>query len=91
MRDFQYGPHLLVQDLFRAETPDHHVAVTYDDVECGVQLHVTWKNQWRGTDGPLPYRRHVSLPMQNANQAITRAVDFIVRHPIEEPYCAVDY
>ena len=93
MREFRHGSHLLQQDLFKAETPDHHVSVVYDDVEFGILLTVVFKNRWvQSADCPeLPWARRVEMQFGDANKAIARALRFLRQHPVPQPYCDVDY
>lgn len=84
---FQCGPHLLTQTIFRAETPDHKVLITYDDVEGLNYLTVTFKRR-RDADGNV---RTVELHYNTSIVAYSRALRFLSAHVVPEAYCDVDY
>jgi hypothetical protein len=75
------------QDVFKAETDDYRIYVGYDDVEFGNFLEVTFKNRY-DADG---CQKKVMVSCGSARKAIIRALEFIEHHPVEEPYCDVDY
>lgn len=86
-RRFHHGAHLIHQDLFKAETPNHRIYIGYDDVEDGVYGSVIFKNRW-DADGN---QRRVELHFRNAAQAIARMARFLTQNPVPEPRCSVDY
>lgn len=88
---FRHTPGDINQMLFRAETQDHKFTITYDDVECGIELNVTFKNRWKQDDTFGPINVGVSVRMRSLKDAMARVGEFIARHPGEEPYCSVDY
>lgn len=75
------------QEIFRAETDDYKLNVGYDDVEFGNFIAVTFKRRF-DRDG---YCKNVMLSCGSARRAMTRALRFIEQHPVQEPYCSVDY
>jgi hypothetical protein len=77
----------IYQELFKAETDDYQLHVGYDDVELGTYISVTFKRRF-DRDGCC---KNVMVSCGGARKAIARAVRFIAQHPVEEPYCNVDY
>jgi len=84
---FNAGSHLIHQDVFKAESANWKLYVSYDDVEFGNTLTITFKDRW-DNDGAL---KQVTIQCGTAKKGIERALKFIARHPVEEPRCDVDY
>src|SRR4051812_761895 len=87
---FEHGSHLIHQDIFKAETSKHHLYIGYDDVEDGVSLTITFKNRWLKMDTALPYPRKAVMHFRSAGEALERALKFLAKHSVAEPYCTVD-
>ena len=87
MQDVLHNPYDVYQILFRAETPDHNITISYDDVEWGVVLSVTFKNRWT-VDGFTVNR---IIQTGTVAKAMERLARFLQQHPIGEPRCYVDY
>lgn len=75
------------QDLFKAETDDHRIYIGFDDVEEGVFLDVTFKRRY-DRDG---HQKKVTVGCGRFDNAMQRALAFLIRHPHHRPYCSVDY
>ena len=77
---FHSGSHLMTQDVFKAETAEYRLSISYDDV-TGYWLSVRFKD--RG--------KHVDMECQGYGHAMERAMRFVTEHPAPAARCDVDW
>jgi len=70
----------LFQDVFKAETAEYRLSVSYNDPEGLSYLRVEFKG-----------RRTIKIEYPSAGEAIKRAIIFVSEHPAPQPSCEVDY
>ena len=73
----------LYQDVFKAETAEYKIRVSYNDPEGCAYLKVNFKNYSTRYDREIEYA--------NPRDAIARAIRFVTEHPAPRPVCHVDY
>lgn len=73
----------LYQDVFKAETSEYLLRVSYNDPEGAAYLTVKFKNYGERYDREIEYA--------SAREAIERAIRFVAEHPAPRPCCLVDY
>ena len=75
------------QTLFNAETDEHKIHIGFDDVELGTFLQITFKRRFDAQG----FARTVIVGRGQFDSVMSRALDFLARHPHHTPHCNVDY
>lgn len=87
-RRFNADPYRhLYQDVMKAETAEWRLSISYSDPDGETYLSVVFKNRWT-RDGQC---KRVEIGYGSSSEAITRAMQFMTKHPAPAPQCFVDY
>ncbi len=84
---FRCNPHSdLYQDVLKIETAEFKLHLTYDDVDAGYEMAVTFKGRLRNDE--IVSRR---IHLDSYAAAMARAARFMATHAPPRAVCHVDY